>query len=262
MKDDYKVNDSSVNDSVGIINDETRSVYHFPIERNVKAIRFNLYTDEPYKIRYSMCRWKFLSSRKYGIFGPKGVRWGFIQIQNGKIPDAKKASEMIGDTDSSATYRVHTQGNIEDSDLYRWCIAISDVSAVEPNYYDVGQFVSKEITIPVPIGRIMLYTSEQLNGGDIEYYILTISGDTYRISPWEHIDEIKDDKYIPKIIYVNSDLQVERREQSKWGANAYIDTNGPMTSFRLMVFIKRGTDIQSTPKLYDYKLRIIPKDIG
>jgi hypothetical protein len=260
-RDGIRIDNSSVNDNTSTVYDENTSVYHFTATRNVKAIRINMFTDEPYKIRYSMTRWSRIVENKifFGLFGSgKKTRYVFIQAREGRIPSISEAERMYGGNLESMV-GVSTQGVTDDSDMYRWSIALSDVAITEAVYKTVGQLVSTDITVPKAADRIMLYSSYETNGGLVEYYILTPDGGTYRIQPWEDKDIMLNTGYLPKILYVNSDVPVERRVSSKWGTGAYIDTDSPLTSFRVMMILRRGNDIMTTPKVYDYKVRVVPK---
>lgn len=158
---------------------------------------------------------------------------------------------------------IHTLIRKEDSDMYRWSIGISDISATASLYDTEGELISIVYTIDYPIDNITLYTNHESNGGSIEFYIIPEGGSPYRINPWEDKDiKLEDGRFIPKILYVNSEIPKDRRNSSTWGDSAYIDTPTPLYGFRLRALLSRGSDPNRSPFIRDYKIRVTPKDIG
>lgn len=158
---------------------------------------------------------------------------------------------------------IHTLIKKEDSDMYRWSIGISDISATTSIYDTEGELISTVYTIDYPIDNITLYTNHEFNGGSIEYYIIPDGGSPYRINPWEDKDiKLENGRFIPKTLYVNSEIPKDRRDSSTWGEYAYIDTPTPLYGFRLRALLIRGDNPNRSPFIRDYKIRVTPKDIG
>ena len=269
--------------------------WNFPT-RTAKYINVNLYTYKPYLIRYSMDRhsrtteastlgkiflgskdkvaWLFLQRGgatavqidsgevtnfsltnivKYIILGPVGgAIWSVVSsLWKGKEQDMNPVAE-----------ETHTLGDPDEGDVYRWSLELSDITATTNHYLESSELLSTMYVSPQAMDRILLYVNHELSGGAIEYYIIPEGGVPYRIQPMELQDDRSEAGYIPKILYVNSNLPEDRREKTKWGAAAYIDTEGPLHKFRLRAILTRGGAPESTPRILDYKVRIVPKALG
>ena len=266
--------------------------------REVKYIVITLSTNKPYKIKYSMDRHKVTTSpsrfNEYLGGAKDKVQWIFMQRAGARLKDIKSGDSpeedqswynmvkmLILGPGGSAIWNTlsnlwankepeidpiaesHTIDNSDDSDMYRWSIELSDISANGANYLPQSELLSRSYTCQFEIDRIMLYTNDEYNEGNIEYYIIPEGMAPYRIQPWEDNDtKFASGRYVPKILYVNSDMTQERRNMSRWGPAAYIDTTTPLHKFRLRAVLTRGDNVESTPKIKDYKIRIIPKSIG
>lgn len=260
------------------------SSWKFPT-RLVKSIRILLYTDMPYLIRYSMGKYTIGDKEKtsstfvqYGeIDNPSSVNTG-IEDQSSRLKAIVTAminniasvykinltdSRLAGAKIFNAKPEVHTIISKDDSDVYRWSIGLSDISASTSLYGNEGELVSTIYNIDNPVDRIVLYTNHELNGGSIEYYIIPEGGSPYRINPWEEKDiKLVDGRFIPKMLYVNSEIPQDRRDKTRWGNYAYIDTPTPLYGFRVRAILTRGGDPNRCPFIRDYKVRVVPKDIG
>ena len=240
-----------------------------------RRIKIVMYTDEPHKIRYSMARRKILVKSITGT----DVHWCFIQYAADRYVKGESGKTGIGNiigtillgvigwlvtftktTLEDTIHAVHTLTNRTNSDMYRWSIALSDISATYSIFEEAGELVSIPYLSPYPIDRIILHANHQANGGRIEYYILPDGGIPVRIQPWEEPDDrFTDGRYIPKIIYINSDLPDDRRDKTRYGTHAYIDVGGNVNKFRLVARLYRGDNVETTPVIEDYKIRAIPK---
>ena len=292
----------------------------FP-NRLVKSIRITLYTDSPYKIRYTMTRHEVLTSnwveRKFGgvdkswliyqhsadtISKPvalstkvesktqkdiisKNIVIGAAAI--GGLPaisllidyiivkevwkiavdklfkDSSKVDTTIRETVNGGT-RVHNIDPVN-SDLYRWSIELSDISASGEKYMDSGSFTSDIYgkDLPKKIDRISLFSNHNYNGGDILYYIVPDGGFPIRIQPMEETDEVHEgtNTDVPKILYVNSGIPDDDKDDGRWGEGAYIYL--PNNTFRVMIVIKRKEEDEgSTPEISSYVVKIKYKDEG
>jgi len=268
-----------------------RDSWTFPT-RMVKNIKILLYTDSPYRIRYTVGRYKIKDEKKaLGFTYDVDVHWKFVQYgrkdytydEQGKRSDGggstlerivgmipvvalvKGLSKIFGSSTSVEpnVHALHTLTRKVDSDMYRWSVALSDISATTYNYNELGEFISIKYFCPQEMDRIVLYANHELNGGAIDYFIIPEGGGPVRIQPFEERDERFDDgRYIPKILYVNSDMPEDRRERSKWGSAAYINTTAPLRNFRVRAVLTRGDAIRESPVIHDYRVRVIPKSAG
>lgn len=280
----------------------TDDSWTFPT-RLVKTVRITLATDAPYKIRYTMGRygvvhdplighktkmWTFVQySAKDLAMESVDMEVGVDLRNRGGWWSAMAAFPLVAFWNPLAIFSaalaflanlfgtsvkydsfphaLHTLADRARSDLYRWSIGISDISATSKLYEDSSVMVSKTYVSPEPIDRIVLYSNHELSGGSVEYYIIAADEQqSVRIQPWEELDVryTGTNRYIPKMLYVNSEMPEDRRAKTRWGSAAYIDTASPLHMFRVKAVLVRGADVESTPFIEDYKVRVIPKKIG
>ena len=147
------------------------------------------------------------------------------------------------------------------SDLYRWSVELSDISATGEDYANNGTYTSPIYESPKPIDRISLFSSHSYNSGNIRYFIEPIgSSRQYAIQPMEEEGEVYEDDQsdVPKILYVG--VASEEQDTWNWGRGAYIDT--PFTSFRVIIAVERGSDKNRSPEVESYAIKIKYKDEG
>jgi len=264
----------------------TADSWTFSMVEGVKMIRITLATNEPYLVRYSMGRYRVTYNP---IVGPKKTNWIFAQYSAEDLTASQLDMDkdivgkwklwwpalvrpiilgalhyLFGSTKKDETvHQIHTLDKRDDSDLYRWSIGVAHVAAGSSDYNEDGLMVSTDWLSAQPIDRIMLYTRHDLSDGDISYYIIPEGGQAVRIQPYEERDmRLDNGRYIPKILYVNSPLPADRREKTQWGQAAYIDTEQPLRKFRVQAILTRGSKVKSTPRIDEYRVRVVPKKLG
>jgi hypothetical protein len=286
------------------------SVWTFPTRTGVLGVMFDLYTDYPYPIRYTMTQHKVATRTKLWVIG-LGKVWSWLFFQHNadtsapipivedkstwdKVKDAAGNSvkpivsgrvvgivspiigSLIGfygalkglatlfgvdkdDIDTSIEpSRMHNVDPIV-SDMFRWSIEISDVSATGNKYSEDGTYTSQIYESPEPISQISLFANHSYNGGNITYSIKPDGANSTNIQPME---EQYADSNIPKILYINSSTTEEDRRNGKWGDGAYIDTGTPMTRFQVVINIERGASENVTPVIDGYVVKVKFADKG
>ena len=266
------------------------SIWTFPTRLGVTGIRFGLYTEYPYQIRYSMTQHQ---STKTSIF-KKTIGWYFIQHAAGlqiksetknsdgsnkvlKVIDSIAkvafapyaiikgvASLLSSDTKVDWTISPERTHNLDpsDSDMFRWSIELSDVSATGNKYGGGGTYTSGVYESPEPISQISIFTNHAYNGGNIEYYIKPDGMEPVKVQPMEEQAVAYDEGNVPKILYINSSELAENRKTGKWGEGAYIDTVSPMTRFQVVINITRSPLESSTPVVDGYVVKVKFADKG
>lgn len=153
---------------------------------------------------------------------------------------------------------------------WRWLIGIRELNAYAHKYDRSSTLLTKNLISTKPIGEVSLSVSEfipeEFYAKDlstknqwIRYSLSLDDGKTWhRISPLEHKPVGGEGEVFPnKIISATPNISPEAQTEGK----TYVNPEGDVRSIRLMAEFSRPEDIEDmTPILYDYELRILPKE--
>jgi hypothetical protein len=239
------------------------SVWTFPTRTGITGIMFELFTEYPYPIRYTIT--KHEKKTKSGFIWTNQVdcSWLFIQHCVGTYDPVTGniVASLVPGSTVTGSIPENRKFNIDpiSSDMYRWSIEISDVSATGSKYSDSGTYTSQMYESPEPISQISLFANHSYNGGNITY---SIKPDGAEPTPIQPMEEQYADSNIPKILYVNSSTTEEDRRNGKWGDGAYIDTGKGMNRFQVVINIVRGASESVTPVIDGYVVKVKFADKG
>jgi hypothetical protein len=261
--------------NTAISNASPSTTWSFPTREGVLGIRVVLYTDYGYPIRYTMTKHK--AETETGFFWQNRVEgsWVFLQYSADIMGKVNKEGAPIyvssvyqrglGQKKVDPVIYENRTYNVDPmfSDLYRWSIELSDITATGSAYGEGGTYISQVYESPIPIDTISLFSNHSYNNGGIVYSIKLESGDMYRIQPMEEHEEEDNGVLVPKILYINSLVPEGDRSSGNTGFTSYIDIGRPVRKFQVVINITRPPEVGSiTPEVYDYTVKVRYKDEG
>jgi hypothetical protein len=158
------------------------------------------------------------------------------------------------------------------SDGWRWCLGIKGIDVYSYIYQEKSVFMSKNFTLDRPIKEISLSVSEMIpvefyqddwatSNQWIKYYVsIDDGGHWYQISPLERTPNGGEESFPPKVVSVVSAGVEEESSNTK----TYIQATEDVKQIKLMAELNRPTKEETmaalTPIIYDYQLRILPRE--
>lgn len=214
---------------------------------SLKNIYTDVYTNEPideiynrydlYKPSYECLGYKYDNTTGNVIFPSNDKEYTYNETQ-------------IKNTILSLPNTLSIYNNyIESIEAYRYMIGITSVTISNKQYKEEGEFISDDYIFDSEIKEIQLFAEEDIkNDEKIKYYITFNDGiDWVEIFPreraYEGVCNIK----------INSDIPIYERDEKE---SMYIDRLLSTKNFRLKIVLKRGVNINSTPIVYGYKLKV------
>ena len=133
----------------------------------------------------------------------------------------------------------------------RYTIGITDVIVGSNDYFDTSEKVTKEIDIPEGKNTVSISSSD---AGDALYYISVNNGMSWnRILPIEHPNEYNSDlRAIPKKLYINSDLSLDRIKNTITGESAFLFTSSK--KIRVRFVLQKNTNNDVLPSIFNWDL--------
>lgn len=155
-------------------------------------------------------------------------------------------------------------------DGWRWCIGIRNLAAYVDGYSQSSTLVTKNMHVQKPVSEVSLSVSELIpeeffrdniatKNNWIKYYLSFDDGKSWhRISPIEHSPVgVSEENFPNKVITVNTSISPDARIPNK----TYVETDGASHFVKLMAeFSRPESSPDVSPILYDYQIRIVPKE--
>jgi hypothetical protein len=156
-----------------------------------------------------------------------------------------------------------------DGKAWRWCLGVKGIDIYTNTYAERCTLVSKNYVVPKGIKQLSLSVSEFIpeefwkdslisKNSFIKYYVSPDNGASwYPISPLERTPVYGENDFPAKVISFVTDV-TEDSDVNK----TFIQVTDTVKNIRLMAELSRPPMIDtSTPVIYDYKIRIVTKEV-
>ena len=178
---------------------------------------------------------------------------------------------LFGSKTSIENVQVAQEAGVDGYLGWRWVVGARGIEAYTYEYANKSVLMTEDRVLPKAASEISLHVSESIpeefyeeniktKNDWIKYYISIDGGKAWtKISPLEHSPVGSDtENFSRKIIAVNANISEEAQTSGK----TYLYTDGEVRRIKLMAEFTRPEDKPDmTPVLYDYEIRVLPKEV-